>query len=319
MADIELGDLDWLNDQLERMQRLSPEGEYFALRLTADHRNVPTRSCDSWWVGDSDKGGEQGHWELRRASPTDPALRAQAWATMGQSWVTADDEEQLAIFLRMGGNALIEAGLAEKRLPSVIGRQECVRDGLDESGTLDARGYIAFREMPEDAAVARTPRRKVRMSVLARDDFRCVVCGRRPRDHIDLELHVHHLIPWRLSGPTALDNLVTLCGTCHKGLRSDFEPKLRELAGLPGPIDTWDFNNVELDDSVARYRDLLTFICDDPETLIPVWLFADHIAAQHTSHDAASGRDRFTRLAASSNRLTIPWTVRELTDALYLP
>ncbi|MFD9156779.1 HNH endonuclease [Streptomyces goshikiensis] len=73
------------------------------------------------------------------------------------------------------------------------------------------------------------------MQVLKRDGYRCVVCGRRASDHTDVELHVHHLVPWRMAGPTAEENLVTLCGTCHKCLGPDFEPTLRELAGLPGP------------------------------------------------------------------------------------
>ncbi|MFD3551294.1 HNH endonuclease [Streptomyces goshikiensis] len=72
------------------------------------------------------------------------------------------------------------------------------------------------------------------MQVLKRDGYRCVVCGRRASDHTDVELHVHHLVPWRMAGPTAGEDLVTLCGTCHKGLDPDFEPTLRELAGLPG-------------------------------------------------------------------------------------
>ena len=78
------------------------------------------------------------------------------------------------------------------------------------------------------------------MRVLKREGYRCVVCGRRPGDYTDLELHAHHVIPWRMHGPTSEDNLVTLCGTCHKGLDPDFQPSLRELARLPGtavPLD----------------------------------------------------------------------------------
>jgi HNH endonuclease len=93
------------------------------------------------------------------------------------------------------------------------------------------------------------------MRVLKRDGYRCVVCGRRPADHLDLELHVHHLIPWRMHGPTAEENLVTLCGTCHKGLDPDFEPFLRELARLPGSANPLDPDGTEYKANVRRYRE----------------------------------------------------------------
>ncbi|MGW1936546.1 hypothetical protein [Streptomyces goshikiensis] len=56
--------------------------------------------------------------------------------------------------------------------------------------------------------------------------------------------------------PTAEENLVTLCGTCHKGLDPDFEPALRELAGLPGPAAGLDMDNAEFDEEVTRCRAL---------------------------------------------------------------
>jgi hypothetical protein len=93
------------------------------------------------------------------------------------------------------------------------------------------------------------------MRVLKRDGYRCVVCGRRPGDHVDLELHVHHVIPWRMHGPTAENNLVTLCGTCHKGLDPDFEPLLRELAQLPGRTRIHDRDGTEFRADVSRYRE----------------------------------------------------------------
>ncbi|EIV21923.1 HNH endonuclease [Mycobacteroides abscessus subsp. abscessus] len=93
------------------------------------------------------------------------------------------------------------------------------------------------------------------MRVIKRDKYRCVICGRRAMDHIDLELHVHHLIPWRMAGPTAEENLVTLCGTCHKGLLPDYEPMLRELAALPGPASSLLERTTEFDEEAARYRE----------------------------------------------------------------
>jgi len=51
--------------------------------------------------------------------------------------------------------------------------------------------------------------RKVRELVIKRDG-KCVVCGRKGKG-----LHVHHINPGRDS---TLDNLVTLCRSCHQAV-----------------------------------------------------------------------------------------------------
>ncbi|WP_233899431.1 HNH endonuclease [Pseudonocardia dioxanivorans] len=72
------------------------------------------------------------------------------------------------------------------------------------------------------------------MHVLKRDGFRCVICGRRPRGHEDIELHVHHVLPWRFFDPTAEWNLATLCGTCHKGLDRITSARFENSLGCRG-------------------------------------------------------------------------------------
>ena len=54
---------------------------------------------------------------------------------------------------------------------------------------------------------------------------------------------------------TTEENLVTLCGACHKGLDPDFEPSLRELARLPGSADILDSDGSEHRANVKRYRE----------------------------------------------------------------
>lgn len=94
-------------------------------------------------------------------------------------------------------NALVGRQVAEDRLSSVIAPKECVHDGSAESGGF---GYLVTQHLPDDSVERRTPTRKLRMQVLKRDGFRCVVCGRRASDHTDIELHLHHLVPWRMAG-----------------------------------------------------------------------------------------------------------------------
>jgi Holliday junction DNA helicase RuvB len=61
---------------------------------------------------------------------------------------------------------------------------------------------------PDAAADRRIPL-PLRRKVLARDGHKCRLCGSRHR------LHIHHIIPVSMGGPTELDNLITLCRSCH--------------------------------------------------------------------------------------------------------
>ena len=66
--------------------------------------------------------------------------------------------------------------------------------------------------------------RRVRLRVLARDAYRCRLCGRAGR------LEVDHVIPLARGGkPFDMDNLATVCVDCHR------EKTLRETGRLPGP------------------------------------------------------------------------------------
>ncbi|MGY1929519.1 HNH endonuclease [Nocardia gipuzkoensis] len=239
-------------DDVQRLRDLKtarPDKEYFALSLGADRRGVPFWGKQTHWVGWSERNPR---WEIRKASVVDASHMMFLWKETDRSWLVVNDDLALAVFVRWGGNALVEKELAENRLPDVIAPFECVRDGAVEVGGF---GFLSTDHLTGDAIERRAPNRTLRMQVLKRDDYRCVICGRRAMDHIDVELHVHHLIPWRMAGPTAEENLVTLCGTCHKGLVPDYQPVLRELAGLPGPASSIVERGTEFDEEVTRYRE----------------------------------------------------------------
>jgi len=51
----------------------------------------------------------------------------------------------------------------------------------------------------------------LRQQVLERDGWRCQDCGSSKH------LHVHHQVNRSKLGNDALDNLITLCATCHQG------------------------------------------------------------------------------------------------------
>ena len=51
---------------------------------------------------------------------------------------------------------------------------------------------------------------RLKMRVLERDGWKCQCCGS------PTNLHVHHLLYRSRLGADALDNLITLCASCHR-------------------------------------------------------------------------------------------------------
>jgi 5-methylcytosine-specific restriction endonuclease McrA len=54
----------------------------------------------------------------------------------------------------------------------------------------------------------------VRVSVLHRDCYKCVFCGRSPKQ---VQLEVDHIVPFSKGGSNDLSNLQTLCFDCNRG------------------------------------------------------------------------------------------------------
>lgn len=62
---------------------------------------------------------------------------------------------------------------------------------------------------------------KLRLRVLQRDNFRCVLCGKSPAIDLGTVLHIDHIIPFSKDGKTILNNLRTLCAKCNWGKGAD--------------------------------------------------------------------------------------------------
>ena len=62
---------------------------------------------------------------------------------------------------------------------------------------------------------------KMRLAVLKRDDYKCVLCGRCPATHAGVALHLDHIVPYANGGETVKDNLRTLCEECNWGKGND--------------------------------------------------------------------------------------------------
>jgi hypothetical protein len=57
----------------------------------------------------------------------------------------------------------------------------------------------------------------LRYRAIVRDNFRCVLCGNSPAIDPTCRLHVDHIHPHSKGGPTAIENLRTLCNSCNIG------------------------------------------------------------------------------------------------------
>jgi len=142
------------------------------------------------------------------------------WRDVGTPGIAVNCREDLAIYLHLGGNAIVEESLAREYFPDIFKTREFVATGLSTKTQIENVDPSTLRKAP-------TP--KLRMKVLKRDNYRCRICGRRAEDYTDIELHVHHFRPWAMGGLTEETNLVTLCDTCHNGLDPHFDMSLANV------------------------------------------------------------------------------------------
>lgn len=57
----------------------------------------------------------------------------------------------------------------------------------------------------------------IRLEVLARNNFRCVYCGKSPSTDIGTKLHIDHILPFSKGGKSIIENLQILCFDCNLG------------------------------------------------------------------------------------------------------
>lgn len=75
---------------------------------------------------------------------------------------------------------------------------------------------------------------ELRRQVLARDNYTCQECGYIGCQK-DYDIHVHHIIPYRLGGEHIESNLITLCSLCHNKIDKEHKLWLRGMK-LPKQI-----------------------------------------------------------------------------------
>lgn len=176
-------------------------------------------SFNTKWVGYADAEQRIELRQPRRISRND--LIANISPFTGTKIENVESKLQLASFWICGGHAAIDAVLAEAEIPHHLGPKPM-------TSSTDNGPFYSL-SVPIEVATTRAPSRKLRMSILKRDEYRCKICGQRPSEDPNVILHVHHIRPWNKNGATVPMNLITLCHTCHMGLDPHYN---RELAWL---------------------------------------------------------------------------------------
>lgn len=169
-------------------------------------------NIDSHWVGYTDTRPKR---EIREATLLDGPMCRKNHLLIGQTCLLINSERDLRFWYAFGGHAVILEEVAKSRLAAKLKPRVVAK----ASGAI---GFVATRSLT-DAQLQHAPSKVTRMKVLTRDGHRCFICGRSPANYVDLELHVHHIVPWGTGGITEPENLVTLCGTCHGGLDPHFD------------------------------------------------------------------------------------------------
>jgi hypothetical protein len=207
--------------EVKRLRESTPlsDGYYHLFEFFADGK--PTVSYQTEWAGWS-KGSPRR--EMRKARGMDPGAVKALLSEIGVSPLMVNDQDAFGIFMIFGGFGLVERRALPSYYPDIEEPREMARDS---SGL----GFTSLGSLPK-SKLQHAPTKKLRMDVLKRDRGRCLICGRSPAGNVDVELHVHHMIPWGTGGLTEEMNLITLCHTCHGGLDPHEDPFVRELAVL---------------------------------------------------------------------------------------
>lgn len=239
-----------LEQQWEGMKSGKDDCLYYALTLTANSMGEIHWSLQSSFVGWHDR--ERG-WELRGPRLLTKDF-AELWKGIRQPFVFVHSDKDLFIFLHLGGNALIKKEVAEALLADLL-----------KPTAVAPHGPAGFKDLDviEPSALNRAPSPKVRMQVLNRDNRQCKICGRRPDDHVDLEIHVHHIRPWGKHGLSEPENLITLCSTCHSGLDPHEDLSLFNCIPEFANFLNTDANRDELMEGITWYRKIASTVHDD--------------------------------------------------------
>ncbi len=205
---------------------------YYFFTLLGNQSGEMERSCFSSWVGYKDGDTRI---ELREACFIKAEAAIKHIRGDGLPCSVVDSLDEFVVYFSMGGHGLIASVIAKQVVPFWLRAYACTRAGR--------LGFSSVEKLDPSAFKRATPP-KLRMKVFKRDSNRCRICGCNPESNVHVELHVHHIRPREIGGLNTLNNLITLCHTCHKGLEPHYDEDL--FSFLEGPEEENSLNKKHL-------------------------------------------------------------------------
>ena len=174
-------------------------------------------AISSQWVGNEDKN------EIREASCVKYVNTKAHFSLLNYPLSVINNLTQLTIFLEIGGHAIIAKDIVESNLKEILTPQ-IVADTYSES-------YLSYETLTKKDK-QRYARGNYRMEIFQRDNHKCKICGTCPDDNVHVKLEIHHIKPWEEGGFSTPENLITLCSTCHEGIKTVNRDILYNKIGL---------------------------------------------------------------------------------------
>jgi hypothetical protein len=211
-----------LEDIAATISIVDPKLDYYAITLTLDENGRSVIDTQTEWHGWAD--AERGT-EIRVPSLVKPEWMIRNWEGLEQPYVVVKDESEWFVFFQIGGNALVRKEIAATFLADTF-RAMYSEPAIRRTDY--GSSFVGLTLLPK-AATQHAPTPKLRMAVFSRDNRRCRICGSSPADNEHVQLHIHHIRPWEKGGHTNIENLITLCHTCHVGLDPHEDHSLFDL------------------------------------------------------------------------------------------
>lgn len=94
-------------------------------------------------------------------------------------------------------------------------------DAVDSTDTAKEQSFEVPNNVCPNVYVSHKTKREIglrlRFRVMARDNFKCCLCGKSPALDPTVVLHIDHIHPYSKGGETVMENLQTLCSECNLG------------------------------------------------------------------------------------------------------
>ncbi len=210
-------------DQLFTQAFLKGEKYYHVILKPLSNGGVGWQ-WQSKYVGHTKKTSNLPAREKRRICEVHPENMRTALRSLGEPPMTINSISDFLTFSFMGGHGIIRKTLFEQCIPEYCDAKTSVISYTDA-------GYMDVDSKPRDVVRHRKAQGETREAVLVRDKYQCKLCGKALPD-ASQDRQVHHIDPWNHGGLTEVNNLITLCTSCHLSLGDEVHIWLYERIGL---------------------------------------------------------------------------------------